>query len=368
MQSFSRIGCQLLCFALLSTGLALKLDAGKNASKPLKATAAAPPKASKDEVELVHRKLEKVAAGLEKMLGKGHEGSLSDAKVAPMLQTFLKELRTTLASTAAPKDYGMALKKLRNAEAGIADLTSALSQQQAALMHQGAEEEASLLLGVLMARKGESFEKQLEVLQSPDFRNLAVSKDLLAKMDKTTPLVQQVAAWMDKHSDKKTVAAADEKATKLSKTLLYFSKRVETLKREGERMKKVHDMSVSRIEELIKNSLKNEKHKYELLKRRSDRQYRKNSAVQASQLKMMENVVTALRRGDVSALRQAQEALQASMRAMKQQTGNFLHLLQLGHRLASQDCPYCAAQCIDKCHNEGKAFSECLTVCQDAGK
>merc|ERR1719181_805933 len=34
----------------------------------------------------------------------------------------------------------------------------------------------------------------------------------------------------------------------------------------------------------------------------------------------------------------------------------------------SADCPYCVEQCIEKCHNAGSSFSQCLPTCQDAGK
>merc|ERR1719215_1339486 len=101
---------------------------------------------------------------------------------------------------------------------------------------------------------------------------------------------------------------------------------------------------------------------------RADREYRKRMASHDKQLNMMEDVVAALKRGDVNALKKAQSALTASLNAMQKQTGNFLHLLHLGHRLAEQDCPYCAAQCIDKCHKAGSPYTQCLTDRADAGK
>jgi hypothetical protein len=67
-------------------------------------------------------------------------------------------------------------------------------------------------------------------------------------------------------------------------------------------------------------------------------------------------------------LSKAQAALKASMKAMQAKTGNFLHLLQLGHRLQSRDCPFCVAQCLEKCHTAGSPYTQCLTSCANAGQ
>jgi len=42
--------------------------------------------------------------------------------------------------------------------------------------------------------------------------------------------------------------------------------------------------------------------------------------------------------------------------------------LQLANTFMERDCPYCAAQCVDKCHTAGKPYVTCLTECADAGK
>jgi len=301
------------------------------------------------------------------MLSKEKEGSLANAKVAPALQAFVTELKSTLSTTASTKDIPAAMKKLRDAEAGMADLTKTLSAQQVDLMHEGQAEEASLLLGVLMTRQKEPFEKQLEVLRSSEFSKLPVAQELLAKQDKSTPLFQQVAAYMDHHNQTGKVAV-DEKAQSLAKTIAYFSKRVDALQKEGVRMKKVHETTMNKFQVGLKGRSEKSAQKLQIIMRRADHEYRKRIAANDKQLKMMEDVVAALKRGDVDALKRAQAALQASMKAMQAQTGNFLHLLQIGHRLQQKDCPYCAAQCVDKCHTAGKSYVTCLTDCADAGK
>jgi len=42
--------------------------------------------------------------------------------------------------------------------------------------------------------------------------------------------------------------------------------------------------------------------------------------------------------------------------------------IQLANTVMNRDCPYCAAQCVDKCHQAGKPYVQCLTDCADAGK
>jgi hypothetical protein len=42
--------------------------------------------------------------------------------------------------------------------------------------------------------------------------------------------------------------------------------------------------------------------------------------------------------------------------------------IQLASTFRNRDCPYCAAQCVDKCHADGKPYVQCLTDCADAGK
>eukprot|EP00405_Crypthecodinium_cohnii_P014569 CAMPEP_0206446616 /NCGR_PEP_ID=MMETSP0324_2-20121206/16242_1 /ASSEMBLY_ACC=CAM_ASM_000836 /TAXON_ID=2866 /ORGANISM="Crypthecodinium cohnii, Strain Seligo" /LENGTH=361 /DNA_ID=CAMNT_0053915121 /DNA_START=88 /DNA_END=1173 /DNA_ORIENTATION=- len=329
------------------------------------------------EVAKLHAKMEHVAVALEGMLDADKGGSLASSAVAPTMRIFLKELNETLASTEHPSNATDALLKLKAAHSAVGDLTQKLTAQQENLMHQSESEEVSLLMGVLMTRRNKPRDQQLEVLLDPQFANLAVTKEILAKNDESTPLFQQVAAWMDTHGNSNVTDShsADEdsssKQGRLAKTLTYFQRRVEILEHEEARMEKAHNLAASKFDALIKNSTSKEaNHRLSMLKHRSDREYKKRYAVQHNQLEMMRTVVSALKKGDVKALEKAQEALQASMKAMQKQNGNFLHLLQIGHELQAKDCPYCAAQCIEKCHNEGKPYVECLTSCDGptAGK
>jgi len=90
------------------------------------------------------------------------------------------------------------MKRLKDAEAGVASLTKDLVAQQESLMKEGDDQKTSLLLGVLMTRQKDTMEEQLKVLKSEDFSGLTVVKALLAKHDEKVPLFKQVADLLDK--------------------------------------------------------------------------------------------------------------------------------------------------------------------------
>jgi len=276
-------------------------------------------------------------------------------------------LRATLVSTAAPKDIPAAMKKLHDAQAGVVGLSKELASQQMALMHQDETEETNLLLGVLMTHRGEPMKKQLEVLESPDFRLLPVSKALLAKHEDKTPLFQQVALFMDKHNATVNMTSADAKAMRLQKTIAYFEHRVDVMKGQEEKSRSIHERRDQEYEKLIKGSSGKSAHHFQLMMKSSDREYKKRMLSHTKETKMMEDIVAALKKGDAVALKKAEHVLQVHMKAMQAKSGNFLHFLQLGHRLASHDCPFCVAQCIGKCHDAGNPYAGCMVQCADAG-
>jgi len=118
---------------------------------------------------------------------------------------------------------------------------------------------------------------------------------------------------------------------------------------------------------LAKKNTKAVKH-IQRVEKKEQRQFAKQHAVAENDIKSMKGAIQAIQNGDMKLLAKSQAALEASMKAMKAQTGGFLYLIQLGHRSEGMDCPYCAAQCVDKCHTAGKSYVTCLTDCADAGK
>merc|ERR1719456_2231833 len=228
----------------------------------------------------------------------------------------------------------------------------------------------SLLLGVLMTRQNEPMSEQLKVIESADFAGLAVVKALLAKHDEKEPLFKQVADLLDK-SGHKVAPPTDKKQavlTKIQSIVDSLQKRVTSLEHDEKEGEERHAKVMKAFDLEEKKVPKEKKHRIQLLKKREDRKYKKWLAMSHRDLDSMKSAVAAVKSGDMKALQKTQEALRDSLKAMESNNGGFLHLLQLGHMVARRDCPYCAAQCVDKCHQAGKSYATCLTDCADAGK
>jgi len=330
------------------------------------ATSATSKNVTASDVAKLHQKMEVLAGSLEGLV-QGH-GSLASTKVSPVLRSFVAELRATLNATASPKDVPAAMQQLRNAQVGIADVTKALSAQQESLMHEDAAEETNLLLGILMTRKGEPMKKQIEVLESADFKGLPVSEALIAKHNDSTPLFQQVAEYMDLHGVAGHASGLSLKVQKLAKTVAFFTQQEEALERQEQVMQRLHERKIAELDELIKKSSNATAHSLLVEKKHADREFKKRSLVHQQQIKLMKDIISALKRGDDKALKTAKLALQKQLQALQARSGDFLHLLQLGHRLASRDCPFCVAQCIGKCHDGGKSYAQCMPGCAEAGQ
>jgi len=273
------------------------------------------------------------------------------------------------------KDSAAAMKKLQDAQAGVAGLTKEMSDRQTELMNQDEEQKEGLLMGVLMTKARESapMEKQIEILKSDDFVSLPVSKALLANHTNSTPLFKQAAAYLDAHGKKveATMTKEERKAEMLKRanaTAAQLQKHVDTLVKQEESREKHHAKKMQELSDREKGLGKKEEHKVELQKHREERSFKKASLMDKRDIEGLKTAVAALKKGDMKALEKARTALMDSLKAMQSQTGGFLHFLQLGHRLEKRDCPYCAAQCFDKCHVAGNSYVTCLTQCADAGK
>lgn len=366
---------RVLKLALFVLGAqALRTDPAKGVA--LKADKAAPVahKATQADVDALHARLEKLAGALEGMV-KDKSGALSKAKIGSEMEMFVKELHTVLSETKSIKDPVVAMKKLEDARASMSALTTDLTARQESLMKEGEEQKESLLLGVLMTRQKDSMDKQLDVLHSDDFKDLDVSKFLVSKHTNKTALYMQAAAFMDSHQGKASTklvmdgaslrAKAQARADALAAS---FEKRVESLQKVHDAKEKQHNKRMKELEAAIKKAGKKSQHALESMKKREDRSFKKWSAMQKHDIESMKLAVKAIKNGDLKALEKAKQALEDSIKSLKNKNGGFLVLLDLGHKLMDKDCPYCAAQCVDKCHEEGKPYTSCLTECADAGK
>lgn len=328
------------------------------------ATTAAPTAA---DVQKLHQKLAVLAANLGGMLG-AKDGTLAHAKVAPALQIFLKELNASLKETSSISDPAVAMKKLLDAKAGIASLTSELTMRQESLMKEDESQRESLLLGVLMTKQSEPMDKQLQILNSDDFSKLEVSKSLLAKHDPKTPLFTQAATYLDKHHGSNEGSHAASVVSKRQSIIASLEKREQALEEEYKQHAQRHGKVVEGLNKRMKTASKAELHTIEQLKKREERQFKKWAATRQHDIKTMKMALDAVKTGDMKELNRARSALEDSLKALQSSNGGFLVLLQQGHQLMERDCPYCAAQCVDKCHQEGNPYVQCMTTCADAGK
>lgn len=354
-----------------------------NAGTPTKAALASAVPAKVDgiapQVTQLRAKLLKISNGLTKMLSP--EGELAHSKVQGEISKFNSELQAVLKATEKPKDMNKALQQLKDAQAGVSTLAKEITNQQQNLMAEGDSQEESLLLGVLMQKQNEPRSKQMEVLNSPEFAKLKVVVAVIAAKDEKTPLFKQVAAYLDQHSPKhaeEPVAPAIPDKLKAGKDgkpdvtpiVLALEGRLHKMEDSEKRMEEHHQESMKEFDRVAANKTNSKAtvHRIKQMKHSEQRQFTKQSALARHDIEAIKSAIDAVKKGDMAALAKAQGALDASMKAAQARTGKFLVLIQMVHRAQGLDCPYCAAQCVDKCHNEGKPYMTCLTDCADAGK
>jgi len=328
----------------------------------------APAQNSPSAVLALHKQLETISVRLDGMLN-AKDGALAHAKVGPAMKVFCKELKTVLADTAADKKVApaVALPKLLAAKAGLASLMGDLNNRQTDLMKEDNAQRESLLLGVLMTKQKDPMDKQLEILKDDDFAPLEVSKALIAKHDKT-PLYVQAATYLDQHPKRSLAPMREAKPeNKLMKVQSMLETRLAALQHEFQVREKIHKQKAVEMADKLKKATTN-KHALNIRIKREDRNFKKWAAMRKHDISAMSEAVAGVKKGDMKAVARARTALETSLKAMQAQTGGFLYLIQMGHTLMERDCPYCAAQCVDKCHQAGKPYVTCLTDCADAGK
>jgi len=315
------------------------------------------------DVDAERVKLDKMEHALDGMLG---GDSLSHSKVAPALKLFTDNLKSVLNETKTMKPAD-AMKKLLDAKAGVSNLVGEMTHQQENLMKEDFKQRENLLMGVLMTNKAEPMEKQLEILKDDDFEGLDVSRALLKQHDNSTALYMQAGMWLDAHKNAGGVVSKTTHKSHAEETAKSFDKRVEALEKEGEARKVHHERRVKELEDLVKKGGKEAKVAKASLKR-EERHFKKTQLQSQRDIASMKEAAAAMRSGDMKALKHAQEALQKSLDSLKSGNAGMLVFLQQSNGLLERDCPYCAAQCVEKCHNEGKPYVGCLSECQDAGK
>jgi len=319
------------------------------------------------EVDAVRAKLANMSTVLGGLL---HGEGLAHSKVAPALKLFSSNLRSVLDETSGMKPEE-AMPKLLAAKAGVAGLVSAMTKTQESLMKENVEQQESLLMGVLMTHQKESIEEQLAILKSSDFDGLDVTKALLRAKDNKTPLYIQAARFLDAHKNASGsavshVAKANRSAAQAA-TAASLERRVQSLEKEEHTREMHFKKKMDDMGKLLAKGGNNTKVLKAIMKR-EQRRHLKWSAMQKHDIESMRAAADAVRKGDMKALGRARAALQASLSAMKDKNAGMVVLLQQGHMMLERDCPYCVAQCVEKCHNQGKPYVTCLSDCADSGQ
>lgn len=308
----------------------------------------------------------------------------AQTEIAKSMTKFLKELRVVLRETQNATDAA-SLRRLRDAQAGVHSLVKQLTVKQMQLMKEGDDQQQSLLLGVLMTRQNQPMAKQLEVLKSLEFKDLPVVTAVLAANNTKTPLFKQVAAYLDRHAIVTAPAGQDGGELEMPSSLKAgkdgkpdvtpivqaLETRVRHLEASASHRAKLHAEEMSQLEASARKqeaASKGVARRIRTMAKRIDRKFAKEAALEKADISSLKTAVAAVRKGDVAALKRAMAALQGMVKAMRSQTGGFLVLIETAHRLEGRDCPYCAAQCVDKCHAAGKSYVTCLSDCADAGK
>lgn len=383
-----KLACVLLAGALVASARVAEKPKTKTASAVIK------PDAAGDEVAALTKKVEHVVTGLEGIYAAQGKSSSGPTKFAQILKPFLSEMHKVLTEvkTDAKLTDGQKIEKLHNAQASVKGLTKDMNKLTQDLHAEGEEQEDSLLLGVLMARKNRPEAEQLEVMKSGEFKDLEVVRYVLAHRDSKKNLVEQVAAYLDQKPGAKGTQAPDASAKKSLQELTQgIVGQLEGQLTKMEQHLATQEALHKNISAELSKGLKTEEAKVSHLKgtdqekkrkavrakaltnrmiKKEDREYAKQHAMASHDIATLKKAIESVKKGDMKALSSAQEALAHSLSRMQASTGDFLHFLQVSEYIDSEKdgaCPYCKAQCLEKCHSSGHSFMECMNSCADVG-
>jgi len=347
-----------------------------------------------DQVVALTKKVEHIVGGLEGIYAAQTKSADGPTKFGQILKPFLAEMNNVLTECKTDKKLteDQKLEKLKNAQASVKGLTKDMSSLTDDLHAEGEQEQESLLMGILMARQTRPEAEQLEVCNDAQFKNLEVVKHVLAHRDSKKSLVEQIAMYIDqKHPPKDPTPFAPANASLADITAGIVSQ-LETQLHKMEKHLALQEQLHKNITEEMSAGLKKDEVKVSHLKgtdaaekkkkanramkmvrrmtKKEDREYNKQHAMEVHDVATLKKAIESVKKGDMKALATAQQALTHSLKSMTASTGDFLHFLQMSDYTDSAKdgaCPYCKAQCLEKCHAGGTSFMSCMTSCADVG-
>jgi hypothetical protein len=321
--------------ALLSVAAALSLQA-----KPA-ATAKASPE------DAAAHKLEKVEKGFAAML-----------KASPVLEDLvgpmLKEVHSAIES-----------KKMDSMKSVLAEFPKwqqQMTERQKSIMSAGDDERTTLLVAVLQNKQSLPVSEQLDVAHAADFSGLPVVAYIEEHNDEKTPLVNLALKFLD-GKDAAPVNETSAAAAPAPKDMQTIIDMLATHKQKAEQHVKALEAHRALVEKVLgEKSGKNQTMQVKYLKHREERKLDKELAIEKKTVAALGTAMEDIKNKDMKGLKEAKQALQDSVKALEESEGQFLHFLQI--EAPGFSCPYCGAQCIEKCRaTEHKSMSGCLTEC-----
>jgi len=354
---------------------------------------------SQDVVIELRAKMEKIGTRVQGLYAAG--GPLAKTKIVDRLQAWHEQFEKKVRSLDG--SLVMQFQRLSEAETSVQDLSKEIDNEKGRLSAETTQQQESLLLGVLMTRQKEPFIEQLKLLISKDFSALP-QKEILnhiqAHGDFKTPVVQQVAEYLDAHRqqleapaptpkqaaptpqqaehqaveveeytdvamvapEQKSMAEHKAVASNLRKILQQHHEVGEHQKVEAEK----------HIEVMFNAAKKHNQDQPDLAKqfgylgRVEQKQLKRKVAMEQKQETALANAAAAVEAGDAVAGAKAQHELQDLLDEQMGKKKKFLVLLDLVGSSGSKDCPYCVGQCMEKCHTGGNTYVTCLTTCANA--
>jgi hypothetical protein len=314
---------------------------GLAAALSLQAKPAASAKSSPEEKAVM--KLEKVEKGFEAML-----------KASPVLEDLvgpmLKDVKAAVEA-----------KKMDQMKAVLAEFPKwqqQMSERQKSIMESGDEERTTLLVAVLQNKQSLAMSEQLDVVHAADFSGLPVVAYIDAHHDEKTPLVELALKFLDGKDAAPVNATSAASGPAGMQTILDM---LAAHKKKAEAHVEALEEHRNVVEKVL-GSKKNQSMQVKYLKHREERKLDKELAIEKKTVAALGTAMEDIKKKDMKGLKEAKEALQESVKALEESEGQFLHLLQI--EAPGFSCPYCGAQCIEKCRaTEHKSMSGCLTEC-----
>jgi len=264
------------------------------------------------------------------------ELSNKDSQVWSTIDTMIGATQTAMKSIQG-KSKSERAQVMKSLEDSLDNHAKVLSNVTDDVSKKQMRQDEEYLLGLLLLHQNNwNMEKQLNATKQ--FKhNSPVLQKLFDHHDSSKPLAPQLAAMMDVNN--KAGVAKVEKTTAEVRAA---------------------------AEKLAAATLKNAPVRARLAK---EEQKEKAAKAAAAAAKAQPKVVPALAKVEPKAApAKVKKVVQKKNLGKAASAAARTLFIQLANTVLNRDCPYCAAQCVDKCHTAGKPYATCLTDCADAGK